>query len=57
MSKMKLIPLLHLFISSLLSGQMDKTMDEDGTIVDDGYKAKVDLYLDAYLDFAGKLSA
>ncbi|MGR3810991.1 hypothetical protein [Jiulongibacter sp. NS-SX5] len=54
---MKLIPLLHLFISSLLSGQMDKTMDEEGTILDDGYKAKVDLYLDAYLDFAGKLIA
>lgn len=39
----------------LLSGQMDKTMNEDGTILDEGYKSKVDFFLNAYVEFADKL--
>jgi NAD(P)H-dependent FMN reductase len=40
----------------LLSGQMDKTMDEDGTILDEAYKGKVDFFLNAFVEFAEKLS-
>jgi NAD(P)H-dependent FMN reductase len=40
----------------LLSGQMDKTMSEDGTILDEAYKGKVDFFLNAYVEFAEKLT-
>jgi NAD(P)H-dependent FMN reductase len=40
----------------LLSGQMDKTLSENGTVLDESYGGKVDIFLNAYVEFAKKLT-